>query len=97
MTKPRSSPRARRRLKVVVADATSFTVDISRGGFSNESMRVLPAGTLVRGTLHAGAKQIPFSGRVAWSKSGNLRVNVRGRMGIAFDEIIDELKDVTGG
>jgi len=84
-------------LKVVVADATSFTVDVSRGGFSTESMRVLPAGTLVRGTLHAGGQEIAFSGRVVWSKSGNLQVNIRGRMGIAFDRNIDELKDTGGG
>lgn len=90
--KKRKSPRARRRLKVMVADVTSFTVDISPGGLSTESARVLPAGTPVRGTLHAGEKQIPFAGRVAWSKPGNLTFNVRGKMGIEFDRPIEELR-----
>ncbi len=84
MPATRRDRRARRRMKVVVADTTSFTVDVSQGGFSTETMRVLPVGTHVKGTLYVGDRQVPFAGRVAWSRAGSVQLNIRGRMGIAF-------------
>jgi hypothetical protein len=90
----RKHPRVKRRMKVVIAGSTSFTVDLSRSGFSTESMRVLPVGTLVRGTLHPEGGQIEFSGRIVWSHPGNLTLNIRGKMGVAFDQTLAELKAV---
>jgi hypothetical protein len=90
----RKNPRVKRRMKVVIAGSTSFTVDLSPSGFSTESMRVLPVGTPVQGTLHPEGRQVPFSGRIVWSKPGNVRMNIRGKMGVAFDETLAELKAV---
>lgn len=87
----RKHPRVKRRMKVVIAGSASFTVDLSRSGFSTELMRVLPVGTMVRGTLYPEGRQIPFSGRIVWSQPGNLLMNIRGKMGVAFDEALAEL------
>jgi len=87
----RKHPRVKRRMKVMIGGSTSFTVDLSRSGFSTESMRVLPVGTMVQGTLHPEGRPIPFSGRIVWSHPGNLTLNIRGKMGVAFDEVLAEL------
>ena len=91
MRKVRTGERRRRRLKVKLGNAASFTTDLSKGGFSTETMRVLPAGTVVTGAIEALGKNVPFSGRVAWSTSGDPILNVRGRMGIAFERVDRDL------
>ncbi len=97
MAKPvRSDSRRRRRYKVTLGTHTSFTIDISGGGFSTEAMRVLPVGTEVTGTIQVEAKQVPFSGRVAWAKAGAPHLNLRGRMGIRFSSPPQDLLALIG-
>jgi len=94
MRKVRSNDRRRRRFRVTVGAAVSFTVDVSAGGFCTESMRVLVAGTLVNGTIEASGKKASFTGRVVWNAPGDAALNVRGRMGIAFATIGPEIADL---
>lgn len=92
MGKPvRSDSRRRRRFKVTLGKHTSFTIDISSGGFSTEAMRVLPMGTEVTGTIQIEGKEVHFAGRVAWAKAGIPQMDVRGRMGIRFNSVPPEL------
>ena len=92
MAKPvRSDSRRRRRFKVTLGTHASFTVDVSSGGFSTESMRVLPVGTEVGGTIQIEGKEVPFSGRIAWSKAGAPQMGLRGMMGIRFTAAPKEL------
>jgi len=87
----RSDARRRRRYKVTLATGPSFTIDISSGGFSTESMRVLPAGAPVIGTIQIEGRELAFQGRVAWSRAGAPAINERGRMGISFTAVPQEL------
>src|SRR5262249_50334308 len=75
--------RQRRRFKVQMGAASGFTVDVSAGGFCAELMRVFPKGTAVKGTLLVDGQEYGFSGRIAWAKQGDFRLNTRGRMGAA--------------
>jgi len=84
MRNVRSSERLRRRLKVTLGCGASFTTDVSRGGFCTETMRVLPAGSPVRGTIECRGKSAAFAGRVAWDAPSDVALGIRGRMGVAF-------------
>jgi PilZ domain-containing protein len=88
--------RQRRRFKVQMGAASGFTVDVSAGGFCAELMRVFPKGTAVKGTLLVDGQEYDFSGRVAWAKQGDFRLNMRGRMGVTFTDAPDELKRIFG-
>lgn len=78
-------PRQRRRLRVELAGAPSFTFDISPGGFCAESMRVLPPGTDVRGKIRVlDGGEVEFTGKVAWTLASEPRLQLRGKMGIQF-------------
>ena len=96
--KPRSSPRLRRRCKVDLkagdlgAGSVAFTIDVSAGGFCAELMRVPSLGTQVKGAIVIEGKEYPFSGKIAWARAGEPRVNLRGRFGVTFTEITDDLK-----
>jgi len=94
MRKVRSDDRRRRRFRVAVGTAVSFTVDVSAGGFCTESMRILAAGTLVKGTIETLGKKASFTGRVVWNAPGDAALNVRGRMGIAFASVGPEIVDL---
>jgi hypothetical protein len=83
----RSLNRQRKRLRVLIANATAFTIDISPGGFCVELMHVQKPGTDVTGTLSMGEQNFPFTGQVAWARSGDMRLNQRGRMGIRLTGI----------
>ena len=83
----RSLERVRKRMRVLIANATAFTIDVSPGGFCVELMHVQKPGTDVTGTLSTGEKEFPFTGRVAWARSGDMRLNQRGRMGIRLTGI----------
>lgn len=74
--------RVRRRLKVTFRHGPSFSVDVSRGGFCVELLRVLPAGAPVEGTVQVKGKEMPFAGLVAWSRAGMPYLGLRGRMGV---------------
>ena len=91
MRKVRSDDRQRRRFRVVLGTAVSFTLDVSAGGFCTEAMRVLTPGTNVQGTIEGLGKKVAFAGRVAWNTPGDSALNVRGKMGIAFAKVDSEL------
>jgi hypothetical protein len=81
----RASARHRRRLRVALkGHPPFFTLDVGAGGFCVELLRALPPGTTVEGAIQVGQAEIPFAGRVAWAKSGDPRMNLRSRMGVAF-------------
>jgi len=88
--------RQRRRFKVQMGAASGFTVDVSAGGFCAELMRVFPKGTAVKGTLLVDGQEYDFSGRIAWAKQGDFRLNMRGRMGVTFTDAPDELRRLFG-
>jgi len=90
----RSAARKRRRFKVLLGTAVSFTTDVSPGGFCTESMRVLAPKSLVKGYLEGLGKKVAFSGRVVWTVPGDSTVNLRGRMGISFTERSPELLEL---
>lgn len=83
----RHSVRQRKRFRVTFDRTSSFTLDVSLGGFATEMMRVLPAGTPVVGQIRMQETQVAFAGQVVWSKPGDARMNLRGRMGVRFSQI----------
>jgi hypothetical protein len=87
MPMTRDSARLRKRVKVMLGRSASFTLDVSVGGFCTESMRVLPKGTAVKGSILVNGAEVPFAGRVAWARPGNAQLNVRGKMGVSFAEV----------
>jgi hypothetical protein len=97
--KPRSSPRLRRRCKIDLKagdagiSSATFTIDVSAGGFCAELMRVPSPGTQVEGSIMIGGKQYAFSGKIAWARASEPRLNLRGRIGVTFTEIADDLKE----
>ena len=90
----RSAARKRRRFKVLLGTAVSFTTDVSPGGFCTETMRILAPKSVVTGFIEGSGKKVPFTGRVVWAVPGDPTVNLRGRMGISFTEISPELLDL---
>jgi Tfp pilus assembly protein PilZ len=94
MRTTRGAARKRRRFKVLLGSAVSFTTDVSAGGFCTETMRVLVAKSLVKGSIEGLGKKVPFAGKVAWTVPGDSSVNLRGRMGIAFTEVGPELLEL---
>ncbi len=95
--KERSAPRIRRRIKVKLGAVTIFTADVSPGGFCAEIMRAPTPGAVITGSVYVGEKELPFTGKVAWAKAGDARMNMRGRFGVRFDKPIPELVDRGGG
>jgi hypothetical protein len=71
---------------------TCFAINLGSGGFCTEMMRVLPAGTLVKGTILLDGQDRSFTGRVAWARRGDFRMNLTGRMGVEFLEVDPELR-----
>lgn len=87
MANKRMIPRVRKRLRVVLNGAQSFTSDVSPGGFCIELLDVLPPGSDVSGTLNLEDAAFQFSGKVQWAVSGERKIMKRGRMGIRFTGI----------
>src|SRR3954469_5343177 len=94
MRNTRGAARKRRRFKVLLGTAVSFTTDVSAGGFCTETMRVLVPKSLVKGSIEGLGKKVPFAGKVAWTVPGDSSVNLRGRMGISFIEVGPELLEL---
>lgn len=94
MVDSRRVARSKQRFHVTVGRATSFTVNVSRGGFCIELLRVLPPGTSVDGRIRVHDHEYAYAGRVVWSKQGSPRMNIRGRMGIRFTSIAPEFLHV---
>jgi len=86
----RRSPRHRFRLRVTTSRGSSFTINVSSGGFCTELMRVLPVGGHVEGLIHLNGRDASFTGRVAWASDGDSRLNRRGRMGVCFLQVDPE-------
>src|SRR3954471_23520499 len=78
MRNTRGAARKRRRFKVLLGTAVSFTTDVSAGGFCTETMRVLVPKSLVKGSIEGLGKKVPFAGKVAWTVPGDSSVNLRG-------------------
>jgi hypothetical protein len=85
-TRPRAL-RRRLRLRVTTTAGSFFTVNVSPGGLCIEQMRVLAACTQVAGSIHLDGQNVPFTGRVAWARSGDSRLNQLGRMGVTFGHV----------
>ena len=47
----------------------------------------------VKGSISIAGKEYPFSGKIAWARASEPRVNLRGRIGVTFTEITDDLKE----
>jgi len=90
----RKFPRERKRAKVVMGTSPVFTVDLSAGGFCAETAHVLAPGSQVSGNLTYHGKMFEFSGKIAWAKEGDIRLGLRGRMGIQFTGISPEFYSV---
>jgi hypothetical protein len=90
----RRYPRERKRAKVDMGKTPLFTVDLSAGGFCAESAHVLPPGSEVTGTIVYHGEAYAFSGRVQWAKAGDIRLGIRGRMGIQFTTVAPELVEM---
>jgi hypothetical protein len=87
MTRTRASTRHRRRFRVTVGTTSVFTLDIGAGGFSAELMRVLPPSSEVKGSIRLNGVDVVYAGRVVWSRPGDPRISLRGRMGVHFTEL----------
>jgi hypothetical protein len=87
MRNTRLSSRLKRRVRVNVGRAAVFTLDLGPGGFAAEILRALPAGTLVEGTLRLGDQELKYEGQVVWARPGDLRLNLRGRIGVRFTRL----------
>jgi hypothetical protein len=66
---------------------SSYTVDVSAGGFCTEVMRIYPVGHPIEGTIDTPAGPVTFCGEVAWSQGGLSRLALRGRMGVSFVQV----------
>lgn len=71
---------------------SSFTIDVGAGGFCTELMRVLPPGTPIEGSLLVKGAEVAFTGQVAWSKPGEARMSLRGRIGVRFTRIPEDFE-----
>jgi hypothetical protein len=97
--KQRSNPRLRRRWRIDLkagdagVNSTAFTKDVSAGGFCAELMRVPSPGTQVRGAIVIGGNAYAFSGKVAWARASEPRMDLRGSIGVTFTEIADAFKE----
>ena len=93
MTDKRRAVRKRKRLLVRFDRTATFTVDVSAGGFCVGTVQVLPVNSPLSGSVQVDGRQIPFTGRVAWSIPGDRRLSLAGKMGITFEGTIRELAD----
>lgn len=47
----------------------------------------LRPGTDLHGSIELGGEEFTFTGKVAWAKRGEPRMNIRGRFGVCFTGI----------
>jgi hypothetical protein len=99
----RRNIRQRRRFMVRLGHTSSFTANVSDGGFSIGLMKVLPMRADVEGSIQVEGEEMPFAGRVAWAKPGDHHQGLRGTMGVYFTRIsadfprlIDSLRHPAG-
>lgn len=84
MTTARRATRHRRRLRATLGSTPVFTADVGSGGFCAELLRVHQAGTPIQGFIRFNGQDLPFSGEIAWSRAGEPRLGLRGRIGVRF-------------
>jgi hypothetical protein len=70
---------------------STFTVDVSTGGFCLGLMKVLPVGEEIDGWIIVDGSPFTFSGRVAWSAPGYRHMNLSGKIGVRFTRNSSEL------
>ena len=87
----RHDVRRRNRFPVTVGRLTLFTANVSSSGFCTEILRVLQPGAGVAGMIRAYGSEYAYSGRVVWSKPGDPKINLHGRMGMQFVSVAPEL------
>lgn len=83
----RRGRRHRLRLRVTTGRGSSFTVNVSGGGYCTELMRVQGVGEPVEGVIHTARGRTSFRGQVAWAAAGDSRLGIRGRMGVRFLQV----------
>lgn len=83
----RNIQRQRKRLRVELNGSSSFTVDVSPGGFCLETMRPALPGSSVIGKLRMADRDLEFTGVVCWAKASEPRLQMRGRVGVRFTSI----------
>jgi hypothetical protein len=83
----RSSHRHRIRVRLKTGQGSAFTVNVGPGGICTEQMRVPPLGTPIEGHIYLDGGDASFAGRVVWTRAGDFRLNLLGRMGVRFDRI----------
>jgi len=87
-TTPDHRHRARKqgRFRVVLGPSSSFTVDVSAGGFSTEPARALRPGEDVQGIMRVNGDDLAFGGEVVWVKR-SAEEGPRARMGVRFTHL----------
>lgn len=80
------------RLLVKVAGALCYTVDVSDQGLCVTTSRPLARGKAVEGMLLAAGRVFPFSGRVAWGRTGRPSRGEQSLMGIEFVSVPYEFR-----
>jgi hypothetical protein len=50
-------------------------------------LRAVPPGTPVDGTILMDGRDIPYAGRVVWAKAGDVRLGIRGMIGVGFESL----------
>jgi hypothetical protein len=80
-------PRLRRRLKVSLGALKTFTADISAHGFAAELMSAPRPGADLCGSIELSGQHYPFTAKVCWTKIGEPRMHLRGRIGVRFTGI----------
>jgi hypothetical protein len=64
-----------------------FTVNVSADGACTELLRAPPVGSRIDGHIFVEGMSVPFSGRVAWARAGEPRLNQLGRVGVRFERV----------
>jgi hypothetical protein len=76
--------RLHKRFKVTFGKSTTFTVDVCGGGFCALLLRAVAPGTPVDGTILVDGRDVPYTGHVVWAKAGDVRLGIRGQIGVGF-------------
>ncbi len=74
-------------MRVTIGSVSSFTIDVGEGGFSTETMRSLPPGSEVEGSIQLNGREIGFGGEVVWVVRRDGALGMRRRMGVRFTRV----------
>jgi len=87
----RHRARKQGRFRVILGPSSSFTVDVSAGGFSTEPARALRQGEDVQGIMQVNGDDLAFGGEVVWVKR-SAEAGPRARMGVRFTRVPFDLQ-----